>query len=277
MEKRRMCPQCRAFISTDDRVCPYCESEVGPRRINRPSPGDVFGGFIPHAHFVTVMILLVNTALYIVMTLVSMQSREGGSIMSLDIRTLVEFGAKAPQEIFLGGQWWRLVMAGFLHGGMWHILFNSVALFDIGAAAEEAYGASRFVTIYIATTITGFLVSLFFSPAISIGSSAPIFGLIGAMIALGTRYRTAMGSMIRSLYMKWAIFGLVFAFLMPGVDNYAHIGGIAGGFVIGYAAGVPGLLDTAIEKFWRAACWVSLGVTAYAFIMMIVGIFAQSR
>lgn len=261
-----MCPHCRAFITTDDRVCPYCENPVGPKQIDRRSPGPIFGGLIPHARFITVMILLINFALYVAMTIASMQAGNGHAISDLDIRTLFNFGAKSTQAI-VAGQWWRLVTAGFLHGGIIHILMNSWVLFDVGSAAEEVYGTSRLIVIYFISTITGFIASMYWSPAISVGSSAPIMGIIGAMIALGVRSSSPMGSMIRGFYIRWAIFALVLG-LMPGVDNAAHVGGVAGGFLVGYLAGTPGLLNSWVEKFWRAACIVSLALTAYCFVEM---------
>ena len=81
MDKRRMCPNCRAFITTDDKVCPYCEVQVGPRAIDRRSPADVLGGLIPHARFTTMLILLLNTGLYLAMVL---QTSRTGSGMAMD-------------------------------------------------------------------------------------------------------------------------------------------------------------------------------------------------
>src|SRR5579872_151250 len=270
-----MCPHCRAFITASDRVCPYCENVVGPRKVEQRSPGPIFGGLIPQARFVTIMILLINFALYAAMTISSMQAGNSNAFSSLDGRTLFDFGAKS-REAILAGQWWRLVTAGFLHGGIMHILMNSWVLFDVGSAAEETYGTSRLIVIYFVSTITGFLASVYWSPALSIGASAPIMGLIGAMIALGTRNRTPMGSMIRGFYMRWAIFALVLG-LWPGVDNAAHVGGIAGGFLMGYFAGTPGLLDNWVEKFWRAACGVSLALTAYSFAEMFLWLLGSQR
>jgi len=64
VDKRRMCPQCRAFITTSDKVCPYCNTKVGPRAVEQRDPGPILGGLIPHAQFVTSMILLLNFGLY---------------------------------------------------------------------------------------------------------------------------------------------------------------------------------------------------------------------
>jgi rhomboid protease GluP len=265
VDKRRMCPNCRAFITTDDKVCPYCETQVGPRAIERRSPPDVLGGLIPHAHFTTVVILLLNTGLYLAMMLRS--SKTGGGIgLDMDPQTLVDFGAKY-RPLILAGQWWRLVTAGFLHGGLLHILMNSWVLFDLGAQVEENYGTSRYLVLYFISTITGFLASFYWSPALSIGASAGIFGLIGAMIALGVRDRSSFGAAVRRHYIQWAIYGLLMSLLFPAVDNAAHVGGIAGGFAVGYLAGTPGFSQPA-ERFWRLASGVAIAATALAFAQM---------
>ena len=80
--------------------------------------------------------------------------------------------------------------------------------------------------------------------------------------------------MIRGFYIRWAIFGLVLG-LWPGVDNAAHVGGVAGGFLTGYIAGAPKLIDNWVEKFWRAACGISLAATAYCFLRMFLWLLSQ--
>src|SRR5581483_1851969 len=131
IDSRRMCPHCRAFITANDKVCPYCNERVGARAIDRRSDAPLLGGLIPQARFTTVMLLLVNLGLYAATVIYSMKTGMGDA-MGLDNRTLLFFGAK--YAVFETGQWWRLVTAGFLHGGLMHILFNSWALFDAGAA-----------------------------------------------------------------------------------------------------------------------------------------------
>src|SRR5689334_16264648 len=93
METRRMCPHCRAFITTRDRVCPYCHEPVGPRAVEARGGGSILGGFIPHARFTTTMILLLNAALYLATGLYSMRSGNG-TLVDIDLQTLVQFGAK---------------------------------------------------------------------------------------------------------------------------------------------------------------------------------------
>lgn len=271
-----MCPHCRAFITTRDRVCPYCNEAVGPRAVERGG-GAFLGGFVPHARFVTVMILLVNFSLYIATTVYSMRAGNGDAWMSLDVRTLFAFGASYRNAIFMG-QWWRLVTAGFLHGGLLHILMNSWVLFDLGAQVEEIYGNSRLIVFYFAATVCGFLASSFWSPAISVGASAGLFGLIGAMIALGMMHKTALGDAIRGMYLRWAIYGLLFG-LLPGlhVDNAAHIGGLAAGFGVAYLAGVPERTGTTADQIWRAASYVCLAVTGFCFLKMYLWLAATGQ
>jgi rhomboid protease GluP len=266
VDKRRMCPNCRAFITTDDKVCPYCETKVGPRAVERRNPAGALGGLIPHARFTTVVILLINTGLYLAMVLHS--SRIGGRGFGLDLdgQTLFDFGAKARFAI-LQGEWWRLITAGFLHGGLLHILMNSWVLFDLGAQVEETFGTARYLVFYFVSSVAGFYASFYWSPALSIGASAGIFGLIGAMIAHGVRERSSYGAAVRSMYVRWAVYGLLMGLLIPFIDNAAHIGGLAGGFAIAYIAGTPGYSD-AVERLWKVAAGIALGLTAAAFSQM---------
>jgi rhomboid protease GluP len=248
-----MCPNCRAFVTTSDRVCPYCEMQLGPRAIERRNPGEVLGGLIPHARFTTVMILLINTGLF----LADYLNPQAG---------LTRFGASLPAP-YMQGQWWRLVTAGFLHGGVFHILMNSWVLFDLGAEVEQLYGTSRLIVFYFVSTITGFWTSSHLGFHSSVGSSAGIFGLIGAMLAFGVSDRSALGSMVKSLYMRWVIYGLVLSFL-PGVDFWAHIGGLAGGFITGWLASTPRARLMWKESLLRALAGISIALTFLAFGML---------
>ena len=129
--------------------------------------------------------------------------------------------------------------------------------------------------IYSFSNVTGFWLSYYWYPnVLSIGASAAIFGLIGAMIAMGVRDRSAYGAAVRSVYMRWAFYGLLMG-LLPffATDNAAHIGGVAGGFIIGYVCGTPGR-SQAIESLWKAAAGIALAATAFAFYQMFVSLTA---
>ncbi len=270
MDKRRMCPHCRAFISSSDRVCPYCHEAVGQRAVQQRDTGAVLAGFIPQARFTTIVILVINFGLYFATTLYSLRQGNADAMWNIDIRTLFDFGARNREAILLGKQWWRLVTAGFLHGGLMHILMNSWVLFDLGAEVEAAYGTSRMLVFYFISTVCGFLASTFFSSAvISVGASAGLFGLIGAMIAFGMQHQSALGAAIRGLYVRWAIYGLLFG-LLPffRVDNAAHIGGIVSGFAVAYLAGLPRVSGSLREQFWRGMAAACIVLTVLSFLKM---------
>ena len=259
MANVRMCPNCRALLDPKLGVCGYCGIELGkPRR----EPGPI-SKLIPQENFTTMVILLVNFGLFIATLLMTLKGSEGGGgfLMGIDGRILRLFGAK--DAFFIAhGEWWRLITAGFLHAGVFHILMNSWVLFDLGRHAEEVFGTSRFLVIYFVSSFFGFVASLFWSPySISVGASAAACGLIGAMIAHG--YRS--GSSYRSFYIRWAVI-IVLIGLMPGfhIDNAAHLGGMAVGFVIAYFAGTPRYAHP-VESIWKTAAATALLVVAYSF------------
>ena len=152
---------------------------------------------------------------------------------------------------------------------MFHILMNSWVLFDLGAQVEEIYGAKRLIIFYFVSSVLGFVASTWWSPALSTGASAGICGLIGAMIALGVRSKTVLGSMIRGMYIRWAVYVLLFG-LLPffAIDNAAHMGGLAGGFMSAYVAKLPGESKPLEEKLLTVVAALCVGVTALAFLQM---------
>ena len=275
-----MCPNCRAFITTKDKICPYCEVRVGPRAVDRMG-GDLLGGLIPSAKFATFVILGLNVGIFLLTLLASASSGAGG-LMNIDIFTLRRFGATSPLFIF-NGQWWRLLTAGFLHGGLMHIGFNCWALMDVGSHAEQEYGPRRMTAIYLISTIGGFAASTMWGilrgqDITSVGASAGLFGLIGAMIAYGTVSHGMEASMVKQFYVRWAVYGLLMG-LLPffRVDNAAHIGGLATGFVTAWIAGTPRLVPGLRDKVWDWICGLMIALTAYAFVRMFIFLNAISH
>ncbi|HEY6371335.1 MAG TPA: rhomboid family intramembrane serine protease, partial [Candidatus Sulfotelmatobacter sp.] len=114
--------------------------------------------------------------------------------------------------------------------------------------------------------------SFYWSPQISIGASAGICGLIGAMIALGVRDRSTYGAAIRRFYTRWIIYILLMG-LLPffAIDNAAHIGGIAGGFIVAYFAGTPGY-SKIVERVWQVAAGIAIALTALSFYDMFMAL-----
>lgn len=146
-------------------------------------------------------------------------------------------GATGTWPIDAYGSWWTLVSASYLHGGILHIFFNMMALMQLGPFVLAAYGFYRFILIYTVTGIGGFLLSYVAGIPLTIGASASICGLIGAIIYYGKSRGGFFGGMIYRQAMGWTIGLVLFGLLVPGINNWAHGGGLLSGLAIGYLAG----------------------------------------
>ncbi|MBA3471473.1 MAG: rhomboid family intramembrane serine protease, partial [Herpetosiphonaceae bacterium] len=155
-----------------------------------------------------------------------------------DDTTLINLGAKFSALIDLDGQWWRFLTAMILHGGLVHLAFNSYALYILGPEVERIYGAPRFAAIYLAAGLGGSVGSYVFGDlfAPSIGASGAIFGLLGALAAFAYSARETLGDTARRNLRQIAgvaAINLFIGFALPGIDNYAHLGGLIIGIVVG--------------------------------------------
>jgi rhomboid protease GluP len=152
-------------------------------------------------------------------------------------------GAAGAIPVFDLGRWWTVLSAGWLHGGVLHILFNLMWIRQLAPSVGELYGPGRMVVIYTIAGVVGFSASsiageyLRFMPIPilqggdqTVGASAPIFGLLGAIVYYGRRTGSSLAS---SQAWGWAVAMFVFGLILPGVDNYAHAGGFAGGYWTG--------------------------------------------
>ncbi|MBV9265081.1 MAG: rhomboid family intramembrane serine protease, partial [Acidobacteriaceae bacterium] len=247
-----------------DRVCPYCGMQLGPRAVDLRA-SQFAASFLPSANLTAFIILAVNLALFILELVVNstiFHSSPGG--LSYGVGILL--GATDAARIYQQGQWWRLITAGFLHGGFLHIAMNSWSLFILITEVEQFYGTSRLIVAYVFSTFTGFACSVLWSPGrMSLGASAACFGLFGIMLAMGLRQRSdPLVQAVRAHYTQWLILGLLMS-LMPGIDMAAHVGGFAGGFLVGLAAGLPGLPNSPRETFWKLMAGLAIAVTLFAF------------
>ena len=260
-----MCPNCRAFITVSDRVCPYCGAQIGPRAVDLRS-SQLAASLMPQANVTSMVILAVNIAFFLIELLVSSRVFHLSPTDGVSGQIVVLLGGKVPSLIYQYGQWWRLITAGFLHGGFVHLAMNSYTLWILVTEVEQFYGTSRLVVAYVFSTFTGFLCSLVFSPGFSLGASAAAFGLIGIMLAMGVKHRSdPLVQLVRAQYTQWVIFSLVLS-LLPGVDLAAHIGGFIGGFLVGFAGGLPALPNSPKENLWKALAGFAVLIVIWAFI-----------
>ncbi|BAU27340.1 rhomboid protease GluP [Aneurinibacillus soli] len=155
-------------------------------------------------------------------------------------QVLVAFGAKY-NPLILAGEWWRFVTPIFLHIGFMHILFNGVALYSLGAMTERLYGSGRFFVIFMLAGISGVVASFVFSTHMSAGASGALFGLFGALLYFGMQDRTMYKRVFGSNVLVLLGINLAIGLLSPGlIDNYAHLGGLCGGFLAAATVGMPG-------------------------------------
>ena len=194
-------------------------------------------GFVP-------IVLGGSATLYVLSLIVTAGSGQlepysgGMNILSPSARALVLFGAAGYYPVVGFGAWWTVLSATWLHGNLLHIVFNMMWVRDLGPATADVIGPSRTVIIYTVAGITGFLLSslmpLFPIPIpflhgsqLTIGASAAIFGLLGALVHYG---RISGSNLTYSVALRYAVILFVFGLIMPGVDNTAHLGGFLGGY-----------------------------------------------
>ncbi len=234
-----LCTSCGVLVGVNDDRCYNC---------NRRNPG-LWGfapalrslgsdlGFVPFVIGTCVTVYLLTA----IATMRMGQSLGGGNPLALFSPSNVAlffFGASGAVPVFQYGRWWTVLSAAWLHAGILHILFNMMAVRQLAPMTTDLYGPGRMVIIYTAGAVVGFSLSSFagaYLPGIlflrgssfTVGASASIAGLIGALLAYG--HRTG-SSAARSQAMSYILMLAFYGFLLSGIDNYAHAGGLAGGY-----------------------------------------------
>ncbi len=133
------------------------------------------------------------------------------------------------------GQWYRIVTGAFLHGGFAHVAVNMIALYQLGMFVETQLGSWRMLAIYAISLLGGGLAVVVFDPQdATVGASGAIFGLFGALLAIGLR----LGERGRALIAQTLpilVLNLVFTFAVPFISKAGHVGGLVSGFLAGLA------------------------------------------
>ncbi len=234
-----ICSSCGVLVGVNDDRCYNC---------GRRNPG--MWGFAPLLRslgrdlgFVPFVIGMCAT-LY-VLTLIASQgaiSQSGMlSFLGPNTRALFLFGASGAVPVFVAGRWWTVLSAAWLHAGLLHIVFNMMAVRQLAPPTADFYGPARMVIIYTAGAVAGFALSSFAGAYIpgfmflrgsqlTIGASAPISGLIGALMYYGRRTGSHIVKAEATRYVMYLVFyGILMAGI--GIDNYAHAGGFGGGYL----------------------------------------------
>lgn len=142
-----------------------------------------------------------------------------------------------PSKI-LNGEYYRLLSCIFMHGGIIHLLCNMYCLYVIGPQVESFFGKIKYIVIYLLSGIIGSLMSLTITNSISLGASGAVFGLLGSILYFGYHYRVYLSQAIKSQIIPIIVLNLFLGFMLNGVDNAAHIGGLIGGVLVSMMAGV---------------------------------------
>ena len=181
---------------------------------------------------VTYFLIAINIIIFLLTYALS-----GTNLNSLQ---LIRFGG-VFDVLIKNGEFWRLLTGTFLHAGIIHLLVNMYSLYLIGTQVETYIGKWKFLSIYLISAISGSLMSCVFNlNTVSVGASGAIFGLLGSLIYFGYHYRLYLGSVLRNQIIPIIICNLLLGFMIPGVDNGAHIGGLIGGYLSTMAIGIEG-------------------------------------
>lgn len=178
---------------------------------------------------ITTIIIALNIILFLLMYILGNGSE--------DAYTLVNFGANV-REFVRAGEYYRLITCSFLHIGLIHLLCNMYCLYVVGSQIESFYGKIKYILIYLISALCGSLLSIATSSSISAGASGAIFGLFGSLLYFGYHYRVYLGSVLKSQLIPLILLNLSLGFILPGIDNAAHIGGLIGGVLISALLGV---------------------------------------
>jgi rhomboid protease GluP len=226
-----ICTSCGVLVGVNDDACYNCGRRnpglwgYGPalRRLGHDL------GFVP-------LVMGGTITLYVLSLLLSGAGIQG--MLSPSTEVLFLLGASGAVPVFQFGRWWTVLTAGWLHAGVLHVLFNVLWIRQLAPAVADLFGPGRMVIIYTVSGIAGFTVStlagMYLPPLpvirgalFSVGASAPIFGLLGALVCYGRRTGSShVGQAGLQYALLLGLFGLIF----PGVDNWAHAGGFAGGY-----------------------------------------------
>ncbi|MBZ0269436.1 rhomboid family intramembrane serine protease [bacterium] len=234
-EGSTLCPSCHKLVSVNADVCPHCGAKRPGLFGFGPALSRLFGSQLDPIRLITVFCI----GIYLVSLAIDLrwltQGMSGGmlGILSPTWRALVILGGTQPADLVIGRPW-TMLTAIYLHGGLLHIVFNMMWVRNLAPPVGQVYGPARFFLIWTIAGAVGFLASdglplLGLGDArMSVGASGSIFGLMAALIIYGRA--TGQTMMTRQL-VTWAVVLGAMGFILPGVDNMAHIGGFAGGWI----------------------------------------------
>ncbi len=168
----------------------------------------------------------------------------------------IDQGLQLDKVAVAAGEWWRLLSVTLLHAGLLHLGFNMYALYLVGPVVERQYGWKWFLVLYLLCALGGSIASYMLgSGRLAVGASGAIFGLFGVLIAANRTHRPVLDRQARMVVAQLGsivLINLVLGFMIPGIDNLAHLGGLVTGAWLGFVVR-PGKVPT------LASMWVGAG------------------
>jgi rhomboid protease GluP len=232
----KLCPACSQLVGATQTRCHQCGTSL---TFSLAAAGKSLGGLLPAESPVTTVMVGLNMLIFAVCLVATLQRTQHLSLLArIDGQVLFNLGARETLEL-TQGEWWRLMTAIFLHGDLLHIGMNMMALMSLGPQIESVYGSARALFLYVTTGVMGFVASTMWDLApplrwgASVGASGALMGLIGLQLALASRRGGAYTREVRAGLIRWIVIIFAFGFLVGGIDNVAHFGGLASGYALG--------------------------------------------
>jgi rhomboid protease GluP len=235
----RLCPACGTLVGATATKCHQCGANM---TFSFAAASKSLGRWMPQTSPVTYALLTICCVMFMLSMIITARTQGFGSPSGGPLGVLTNLGGIATQVNYrLGaslplayniGQPWRFITAIFLHGSILHLVFNMWVLMDIGPMVEELYGSARYLFLFVATGAAGYLLSSFVGN-LSVGASGSLLGLIGALLAATTGRRNLAAQALRSSLIRWLVYIGVLGLIMRGTDNFAHLGGLAAGYLLG--------------------------------------------
>ena len=219
---------------------------------------------------VTGTLIFTNLVLFTLMIAQGILAGQGPStILNPDIRLLLHAGAQFWPKVIYEGEWWRCLTYAFAHGGIIHLGFNMVVLYQVGPLLEAEIGKARFIFLYAFTALTATALGYFWHPMVPVvGASGSLFGLIGFSVVHYHRLGP-QGLQIRNFMFQWAIFAFVFG-LLVGADNAGHLGGALGGALLGLLIPASWRRRPLLDQFFNLLALISTAAILYSLTMLVL-------
>jgi rhomboid protease GluP len=253
-----LCPRCRRLVGSEEAVCSWCGTSRSASwwQFLNWSKGAVDGDWLVKA-------LISANVLYFALSLLVGGT---GGFFSPGQAGLMLLGATGTYPIDHFGRFWTVLSACYLHGGILHLVFNLMALKQIAPTVTGEFGPARMFTIYTLGGVLGYVASYVAGVPFTIGASGAVCSLIGALLYYGKSRGGAYGSSIYREVNGWVISLFLFGFIFPGINNWAHGGGILGGIIVAALLGyTERRRENAFDQVLAFLCvLVTIGVLGWA-------------